>query len=134
MFNQYSTSSSSCCTASMDPPDPFSPFISIIHHSWEIFKATSCISTEQLYVGSSWSSCSCSSMWRGPLEYVAYEFILTSLTVSHMSGLSILNSFCDGWQVTVQLLFCGVLPPGLVQYCSQHSHVIAIKLFLHTFS
>ena len=31
-------------------------------------------------------------------------------------------------------LLCGVLSPGLVQYCSQHSCVIAIKLFLHTFS
>ena len=29
---------------------------------------------------------------------------------------------------------CGVLPPGLVQYCLQHSCVVAIKLFLHTFS
>ena len=26
-----------------------------------------------------------------------------------------------------------VLPPGFVQYCSQHSYVIAVKLFLHTF-
>ena len=36
--------------------------------------------------------------------------------------------------MAVQLLLCGVLPPGLVQYCSQHSCVIAVKLFLHTFS
>ena len=27
----------------------------------------------------------------------------------------------------------GVLPPGLVQYCSQHSCVIAVKLFLQPF-
>ena len=34
--------------------------------------------------------------------------------------------------VFVQLLLYGVLLPGLVQYCSQHSCVIAVKLFLHT--
>ena len=50
-----------------------------------------------------------------------------SSSVSRSS--SNLDSFCDGWLVTVQLLFCGVLPPGLVQYCSQHSCVIGIKLF-----
>ena len=27
-----------------------------------------------------------------------------------------------------------MLPPGFVQYCSQHSRVITLKLFLHTFS
>ena len=36
-----------------------------------------------------------------------------------------------GWWV--QLLFCGVLPPGLVQYSSQHSCVMAVKLFRNTF-
>ena len=34
--------------------------------------------------------------------------------------------------MAVQLLLCGVLPPGLVQYCSQHSCVVAVKLFLHS--
>ena len=48
-----------------------------------------------------------------------------------MSGLSNLESFCDGCYVAIQLLFCGVLPPGLVQYYSQYSCVIAVKLFLH---
>ena len=35
-----------------------------------------------------------------------------------MSSSSNLSSFRDGWYVAVQLLFCGVLPPGLVHYCS----------------
>ena len=35
--------------------------------------------------------------------------------------------------MAVQMLFCVVLPPGLVQYCSQHSCVIVVKLFLHIF-
>ena len=56
-----------------------------------------------------------------------------SCCVPH-SGSSNLDSFRDGWWVAIQLLLCGVLPPGLVQYCSQYSCVVAVKLFLHTFS
>ena len=47
-----------------------------------------------------------------------------------MSGSSNLDSFGDVRLVAVQLLFCGVLLPGTVQYCSQHSCVVAVKLFL----
>ena len=36
--------------------------------------------------------------------------------------------------MVVHLQFCGVLPPRFVQYYSQNSCVIAVKLFLHTFS
>ena len=70
--------SSSCRTASTDLSDPFSPPVSIVHRSREVFQAISCIGTELLYIGSSWSSYLCLSMWRGPPEYVVYEFILTS--------------------------------------------------------
>ena len=126
--------SSSCRAASMDFPDLLSPPVSIVHRPREGFQATSYIGTELLYIGSSWSSNLCSSMWRGPLEYIAYEFALTSPVVSHMSGSSNLDSFRDRWKVAVHLLLCGVLPPCLVQYSSLHSCVIANKLFLHTFS
>ena len=34
----------------------------------------------------------------------------------------------------VQLLLCRVLPPGTFQNCSQHSCVVAVKLFLNPFS
>ena len=34
--------------------------------------------------------------------------------------------FCDRRQVAVQLVSCGMLPPGLVQDCTQHSCVIAV--------
>ena len=44
--------------------------------------------------------------------------VLASPSVSCMSGSSNLDSFRDGGQVAVQLVHCGVLPPGLVQYCS----------------
>ena len=104
------------------------------YHIAEVFKATSCIGTELLYTVSCWSSCLSSSMWRNPQEYVACKFVLTSPAVSRMSGSSKLDSFHDGWWVFVQLLLFWVLPPGLVQYCSQHSCVIAFKLLLHPFS
>ena len=49
-----------------------------------------------------------------------------SLVYQVMSGSSNLNSFRDIRQVAVQLVPCGVLPPGLVQDCLQHSCVIAV--------
>ena len=50
-----------------------------------------------------------------------------------MSGSSNLNSFRDRGQVAVQLVSCGVLLPGLVQDCTQHSCVIAIQFLLQPF-
>ena len=79
----------------MDLPDPLSPPVSIVHRPRDIFQTTSCIGTELLYIGSSWSSHLCLSMCRGPQEYIAYEFVLTSLAVSHMFGSSNLDSFRD---------------------------------------
>ena len=85
---------SSCHAASMDLPDPLLPPVPIVHCSQEIFQAISCIGTELLYIGSSWSSCLWSFMWRSLQEYIAYEFVLTSPAVSGMFGSS---NFCDGW-------------------------------------
>ena len=34
--------------------------------------------------------------------------------------------------MAVQLLLCGVLPPGLVQYCLQTSGVVVVKIFLYS--
>ena len=76
----------------------------------------------------------CSSMWRGPQEHITSELVPASPAVSRMSGSSNFDNFRDGWLVAVQLLLCGVLPPGLVQYCSQHSCIVAVKIFLHLFS
>ena len=132
--NVLNSSSSSYRTISTDIPDPRSPPIPIVHCFCQVFRATSRIGTELLYVGSSWSSCLCSSMWRGPQEYITYELVSTSPAASCMSGLSNFDSFRDGWLVAVQLLLHGVLPPGLVQCWSQHFCAVAVKLFLHTFS
>ena len=54
--------------------------------------------------------------------------------LSYFSCMSGSCNFRNGWRVAVQILFCWVLPPGLVHYCLQHSCVIATKLFPHTFS
>ena len=121
----------SWCTTSIDFPD-LSPFISIIHCSQKVFQATTCISTKLLSVVSSWSPNTCSSMWRSPLEYIAYAFILTSPAVSCMSCSSNLDIFQDGWQVGLQLLFCRMLPPWFVHHSSKQSCAIVIKFFLYT--
>ena len=76
----YLSSSSSRHTISMDISDPLSPPLHIIHCFQQVFRVTSCIRTEPLYVGSSWS------MWRGPQEYSIYELVSTSPAVSRMSG------------------------------------------------
>ena len=44
----------------------FMPFVSIIHHFWQVFYV-SCVHTELLLISSSWSSNTCSSMWRGSI-------------------------------------------------------------------
>ena len=50
---------------------------------------------------------------------------LGELMEDHMLQ-SNLDSFRDRRQVAAQLVSCGVLPPGFVQDCSQHSCVIAV--------
>ena len=111
-----------------DIPDLLSPSLPIVYCFWQVFRATSCIGREQLYVGSSWSSYLCSAMWRGPQEYITYDLIPTSPAVSCMLGSFNFDSFRDGWLVAVQLLLCEVLPSALVQYCSQNSCVVSIKI------
>ena len=96
-----SSSSSSCRAACADIPDRLSPFLPIIHRLRQVFSVTSRVLTQLLYVGSCWSSHSCTSMCGGPQEYIAYELVLASPAVSCVSGSSNLYSFCDGGQVSV---------------------------------
>ena len=35
--------------------------------------------------------------------------------------------------VNIQQMFCGILPPGFVQYSSDHTCIIVVKHFLHAF-
>ena len=69
-----------------------------------------------LLSGHMWGSIGVHHLWARPCF---------SSSVLHV-WLSNLDSFRDGRQVAVQLVPCGLLPPGLVQYCSQHSCVIAV--------
>ena len=92
---------------------------------------TSLIGTELLYIGFSWLSNLCSSMCRDPQEYIAWIFPYFSSSVLHV-WFVYLDIFDDGWLVDVQLLFCWMLPPRLVQFCSQNSCLIVVKLFLHS--
>ena len=96
-MQQVHATDSSEQSASTDLPDLLSLPVPIVHCSWEVFKSVSCIGTELLYIGSSCSSCLCFSMWKGPHEYVTYKFVLTSPTVSCMSGLSNFDNFRGGW-------------------------------------
>ena len=64
--SKQSSSSSSCHTTCTDLPDPLSQTVSIVHRSSHVFKATSCIGTELLYIASSWSSYLWSSICWGP--------------------------------------------------------------------
>ena len=45
-----SSSSSSCYAKGTDIPDPLSPLLPIFHRFWQVFRATSRILTELLYV------------------------------------------------------------------------------------
>ena len=87
-------SSSSSCHAII--PDPLSPPFPIVHCFRQVFRDTSRIGTELLYVCSSWSSCLCSSMWRHPQEYITYDLVPTSPAVSRISGSSNFDRFRDG--------------------------------------
>ena len=57
-----SSSSSSCHAISTNLPDPLSPPLPIVDCFRQDFMDTSRIGSELLYVGSSWSSCLCTSM------------------------------------------------------------------------
>ena len=58
--------SSSSRAARTDVPDPLSPHFPIVHRLRQVFWTTSRIFTYLLYVCSSWSSCFCSAISRGP--------------------------------------------------------------------
>ena len=88
VVSSYIYTSSSCRATSTNLPDPLSPLFPIIHPVSAI---------ELWFIGSSWSTCLYSSLWRGPQEYVAYEFVPISPAGSRMSGSSYLDCLHDGW-------------------------------------
>ena len=74
-------SSSSCRAACADIPDRLSLLLPITHRLRQVLRVTSRVLTQLLYVGSCWSSHSCTSMCGGPQEYIAYELVLASPAV-----------------------------------------------------
>ena len=120
-MSSSTSSSSSCRTASMDLPDPLLPPVSIFYCSREVFQATSRIGTE-LYIGSSWSSYLCSSMWKGPHYYIVYEFVVFSPAVTRMSGSSNSNSFMMGgrWPYSCCFVGCCLQDLPFFPYVSVH--------------
>ena len=73
-----SSSSSLNRAASTDILDPLSPLLPIIHRLQQVFRVTSCVLTQLLYVSLSWSSCFCRAICGGPQEYITYELVLAS--------------------------------------------------------
>ena len=81
------------------------------------------------------SSHSCCMYVRAGRPAFARPYVGVHKSTSLMSSsLLLLDSFRDGRQVAVLLVPCGVLPPKLVHYCSQHSCVIAVKFLLRLVS
>ena len=77
-------SSSLCLAPSTDIPDPLSPLL-LVHRLWQVFRATSHILTERLYVCSSWPSCFCSAMCGGSIGlYPFWARLCFSSSVLHV--------------------------------------------------
>ena len=71
------------------------------------------------------SSQSCCMYVRAGHPAFARPYVGVHSSISLMSS-SLLLQQCPACLVRLALVLCGVLPPGLIQYCSQHSCVIAV--------
>ena len=100
-------SSSSCRATGTDIPDPLSLLFPIVHRLWQVFRVTSCILTELLYVCSSWSSCFCSAICGGPQEYIHYKLVPASQAVSCVCDLSTWIVFTIGSRWPYSCCFVG---------------------------
>ena len=100
----------------------------------QIFRATSRIYTALLYASSSWSPC-----LSRPFEGVHKSISLMSSSLllqqcpASLARL-ILIVFVLGGRWSYSCCFVECFPPGLFQYCFQHSCVVTVKRFLHPFS
>ena len=90
--------------------DPFSPHLPIVYCFRLILRATSRIGTELLYVGSSWTPCLYSFMWRGSLEYITFELVPTSPAVSPCLVCLILIVFVISGRWPYSCCFMGCCP------------------------
>ena len=116
----------SCRAASTDLPDPLSQLISIVHCSREAFKAISAIVYRYSQSRPAFA-CSCEGIHRN------ISLMSSSLLLQQCPACLIrLTWIVPRWVVggLIAAVF-GSVPLGLVQYCLQHSCVIAFKLFIH---
>ena len=111
--------SSSSCVASTDIPDPLSPLLPIIHRLWQVFRATSRIPISLLYVCSRWSSCFCLAILNRSTSLMSSSLLLQQCPACLVRLTWI--GFVMGGRWPYSWCLVGVLPPGLVQYCTQHS-------------
>ena len=82
---------------------------------------------------SSWTSCLCSSMWRGSREYITYELVPTTPAVSRMSVSTNFDSF-RRWPYSCCFVGCCLQDVFNIACSIFFFFVIAFKLFLHPFS
>ena len=126
-MNSSLSSSSSCRAASADIPDPISPPLPIIHRFWLVFRATSRIphiapvcmfeKVVQLLPGHMWWGHRSTSLMSSSLLLQQCPACLVRLTwIVFVIGGNWPYSWC----------LVGCCRQGLVQYCSQHSCVIAV--------
>ena len=126
-LHEISSSSSSCRAGSTDILVPLSPLFPIVHRPRQVFRTTSrypLIVAECMFVlvvlllhGHVLGSIRVHHLWVRPCFYRQCPACLVRLTWI---------VFVIGMQLAVQLVSCGVMSPGLVQDCSQHSCVIAV--------
>ena len=113
----FLSSLSSCRAASTDISDPLSPLLPIVHRLWQVFRVTSRILRELLYVCSSWSSCFCSAICGRPWEYITYELVPACLVC-----LTLIVFVMGGWWpyswclvgVTSRIVFIHSIVPFII--------------------
>ena len=120
--NLKGSSSSSYRAGSTDIPDPLSPLLPIVHRPRQVFRTTTCIP----HIAAECTFVLVVLLLRGRVWGIhkSTSLMSSSLLLQQcpcMSGSPNLNRFRDRGQVAVQLVSCGVLLPGLVQDCTQHS-------------
>ena len=104
----FMNSSSSCSATSMDISDPLLPLLPIIHHFWQVFRATSRILTYLLYVCSSWSSCFCLAICRvhRSTSLMSSSLLLQQCPACLVSLTWIVFVMEGGWPYTWYLVGC----------------------------
>ena len=133
LWQSKTSSSSSCHAISTDIRDPLSPPLPIVHCFRQVLRATAHIGRELLYVGSSWSSSLCTSMWRGPQEYITYELVPNFPAVSCKSG----SSNFDTIRITLYWAmrkFSGLKKLMKLNYNQNYIYILYIYIYIYIYT